>query len=53
MLESFLWTMTPMVFKWTTGESNPDFLVASQASSHWTSSPVEIARQSDGKKEKT
>lgn len=26
-------------FKWTAGESNPDFLVANQASSHWTSSP--------------
>ncbi len=25
--------------EWTAGESNPDFLVASQVSSRWTSSP--------------
>ena len=25
--------------KWTAGESNPDFLVAGQVSSHWTSRP--------------
>jgi hypothetical protein len=28
--------------QWTTGESNPDFLVASQASFRWTSSPFLI-----------
>jgi hypothetical protein len=29
--------------QWTAGESNPDFLVASQASSRLTSSPVQIS----------
>ena len=28
-----------MLLKWTTGESNPDLLVASQVSSRWTSRP--------------
>ena len=35
-------SLTPQVsslFQWTAGESNPDFLVASQASSRWTSGP--------------
>ena len=33
-------TLPPSSFpKWTAGESNPDLLVASQASSRWTSSP--------------
>jgi hypothetical protein len=26
-------------FEWTAGESNPDFLLARQVSSRWTSSP--------------
>lgn len=29
----------PVNVEWTAGELNPDFLVASQASCHWTSSP--------------
>ncbi len=29
----------PVSFHWTAGESNPDFLIASQASFRWTSSP--------------
>jgi hypothetical protein len=29
----------PFSFKWTAGESNPDFLVAGQVSCRWTSSP--------------
>ena len=32
------------VIEWTAGESNPDFLVASQASSRWTSSPFSSNR---------
>src|SRR5262249_45807812 len=38
-------------FKWTAGESNPDFLVAGQVSCHWTSSlsffPERFARESN------
>lgn len=35
--------------EWTAGESNPDFLVAGQVSSHWTSrpSPQRSARDSN------
>jgi hypothetical protein len=29
-----------LILKWTTGESNPDLLVAGQASFRWTSSPL-------------
>ena len=29
----------PFAFKWTAGESNPDFLLARQVSSRWTRSP--------------
>jgi hypothetical protein len=32
----------PVVIKWTAGESNPDYLVASQESFHWTSSPCRL-----------
>jgi hypothetical protein len=32
--------------EWTAGESNPDLLVASQASSRWTSSPLFIETRS-------
>src|SRR6476619_1422105 len=32
------WTMSPIKFSGPAGESNPDFLVAGQASSRWTSS---------------
>ena len=30
----------PVLLQWTAGESNPDYLGASQASSRWTSSPI-------------
>ncbi len=29
----------PVVFQWTAGESNPDYLGANQVSSRWTSGP--------------
>ena len=33
------WTMSPFAFSGPAGESNPDLLVAGQASSRWTSRP--------------
>lgn len=44
MPASSRWTSSPRVLprNGPAGESNPDLLVASQASSHWTSRPIEI-----------
>ena len=37
---SFLSQFGYLPCEWTAGESNPDYLGANQASSHWTSSPL-------------
>ena len=37
---------SPRFIQWTAGESNPDYLSASQVSSHWTSSPLVFVERS-------
>jgi hypothetical protein len=42
----------PALFKWTAGESNPDFLGANQASSRWTSSPRSFSSRGESRTHK-